>query len=329
MQSIKFLVLRFSSIGDIVLTTPIIRVLKEQLEEAEIHYFTKPAYREILEGNPNVDKIHLLEENLSSQVNKLKEEKFDYIIDLHKNIRTYQIKSRLKIVNFSVSKLNFQKWLLVNFKINKLPDKHIVDRYFDTLDLFDVEPDEKGLDYYLSSYDEVDMSSLPDFLSNCYIGFAIGAKHETKKLTQDKIEEVIDRLNYPVILLGDQNDQKTGEEIARRFSGKVYNACGKYSINQSASLVKKASLMITHDTGLMHVAAAFNKIILSVWGNTVPVFGMYPYFPDPHSQIFEVKGLKCRPCTKIGYKKCPKGHFKCITSINTTDIANYANELLD
>jgi ADP-heptose:LPS heptosyltransferase len=328
MHPIKILILRFSSIGDIVLTTPVVRVLKEQLEETEIHYFSKPAYREILEANPHIDKVHLLQENLSEQLKKLDKENFDFIIDLHNNIRTHQVKSRLKSPYFSLNKLNFKKWLLVNFKINKLPDKHIVDRYFDTLDLLDVEPDKKGLEYFFRPEDEIDIKKLPEFLHEKYIGFAIGAKHETKKLTQSKIEDIISNLDHPVILLGDKNDEETGDIIAGNLPGKVYNACGKFSINQSASLVKQSSLMITHDTGLMHVAAAFNKIILSVWGNTVPVFGMYPYLSHPDSKIFEVNGLKCRPCSKIGYKKCPRGHFKCINDIDGYELARYANSLL-
>jgi ADP-heptose:LPS heptosyltransferase len=105
------------------------------------------------------------------------------------------------------------------------------------------------------------------------------------------------------------------------------NAVGKYNINQSASLIRQSKLVITHDTGLMHIAAAFKKKILSVWGHTIPEFGMYPYLPDPDSRIFETRGLKCRPCTKIGKAECPKGHFRCINDIDNDAIASAANEL--
>ena len=328
MKPVRFLILRFSSIGDIVLTTPVVRALKNQVEGAEIHYFTKPEYKEILETNPYIDKIHCLQKNLPVQLKAIKEEKIDYIIDLHNNLRTSRIKSNLKIISFSFNKLNFKKWLLVNFKINKLPDQHLVDRYFETVNVFDVKKDEKGLDYFIPVKDEVSLQKLPEDFQQGYIGFVIGAKHNTKKLTKEKIINIIRLLDYPVVLIGGPEDYQTGEEIVGFTHGNVYNACGKYTINQSASLIKKAKVIITHDTGMMHVASAFKKKVISVWGNTVPEFGMYPYLPHEDSVIFENKGLYCRPCSKIGYKKCPKKHFRCIEDLQDKDIARKAISIL-
>jgi len=96
------------------------------------------------------------------------------------------------------------------------------------------------------------------------------------------------------------------------------NACGRFSINQSASVIQQAAWVVTSDTGMMHIASAFNKKIISVWGNTVPEFGMGPYLPAPESSILEVKGLECRPCSKLGYRQCPLGHFKCMNDIDTS-----------
>jgi ADP-heptose:LPS heptosyltransferase len=122
------------------------------------------------------------------------------------------------------------------------------------------------------------------------------------------------------VLLGGNTDKAVGEEVVNALGNKVYNACGKYNINQSASLLRQSNGVITHDTGLMHIAAAFNKKIVSVWGNTIPEFGMVPYFgnnlPTNGSIIAEVKGLSCRPCSKIGYDTCPKQHFKCMNLID-------------
>jgi heptosyltransferase-2 len=328
MQPVRFLILRFSSIGDIVLTTPVVRGLKNQVENSEIHYFTKPQFKEILEANPYVDKVHILSNNISDQVKELKEEPFDYIIDLHHNLRTARIKSNLRIVSFSFDKLNLKKWLLVNFKINQLPDQHIVDRYMETVHVFDVEDDEKGLDYFIPAKDEIPAETLPQPFRGGYIGFVIGAKHYTKKLTEDKIRSIIQKLNYPVVLLGGEEDREQGERIVKDVNNHVFNACGQYNINQSASLVKQAEVIITHDTGLMHVAAAFKKKIISIWGNTIPEFGMYPYFPHEDSVIIENKGLYCRPCSKIGYTKCPKKHFRCILELSNEEIATKARKLL-
>ena len=254
----------------------------------------------------------------------MKKEHFDYLIDLHKNLRTSLVKNRLNALTFSFNKLNLQKWLLVNFKVDRLPDTHIVDRYLKTVTLFDVKNDNKGLDYFIPPEDEMDMSSLPGAFSHGYVAFVIGGKHATKQLPDEKIISVCNKLELPVILMGGKEDNEKAENILKQVKGDVLNICGKYSINQSASLVKQAKVVITHDTGLMHIAAAFKKKIISVWGNTVPEFGMYPYLTGNKSEIIQVEGLKCRPCSKIGFEKCPKGHFNCMMKIDEDRIVELA-----
>jgi ADP-heptose:LPS heptosyltransferase len=313
----KFLIIRFSSIGDIVLTTPIVRCLKKQVANAEVHFLTKKSFKEIIEHNPYIDKKIYFDDDLDVTVKQLNAENYDYIIDLHHNLRTFLIKLRLMKKSFSFNKLNFKKWLLVNFKINSLPKRHIVDRYFETVKSFGVENDGQGLDYFISENDEKIIQRLPPSHQQGYIGFVIGAKHNTKKLPIEKIISICAKVNYPVILIGGKEDFKSGEEIT---SNLIYNACGKYSINQSASIVKHAHTIITHDTGFMHIAAAFKKRIISIWGNTIPEFGMDPYQIE-ESLIAEVKNLYCRPCSKIGFDKCPKGHFRCMKEIDEDQIA--------
>lgn len=305
----KVLIIRFSSIGDIVLTTPVVRCLKQQLENVEVHYLTKKNFESILKSNPNIDNLHLLDEKLSETVKKLKQENFDYVIDLHNNLRTRLIKLQLRVKAKSFNKLNAQKFLLVNFKINTLPSKHIVDRYIDTVSFLGVKNDEKGLDYFFTQ--DYDLRTLLPASHQQYIGLVIGAQHATKRLPTYKLIEICKSLNQPIVLLGGKEDAERGAEICAATGQHVLNACGKYSLDESAYLVKHAQKIISHDTGLMHIAAAFNKSIISVWGNTVPEFGMYPYRVTEHT-IAEVKGLKCRPCSKIGYEKCPLGHFRCM-----------------
>lgn len=324
---VKFLIIRFSSIGDIVLTTPVVRCLKNQVEGAEVHYLTKKAFAPILAHNPYIDKLHLLEDSLSETIGKLKQEEFDYIIDLHHNLRTTIVKNKLRLLSFSFRKLNFEKWLMVHLKINRLPDIHIVDRYLETTRLFEINNDYEGLDYFIAPSDEVDLNDLPQTHQNGYIGFVIGAKHNTKKLPHEKITNIVRKLDLPVILLGGKDDKAEADMIEAECGKLCYNACGKYNLGQSASLVKQANVIITHDTGLMHIAAAFKQKIISVWGNTIPEFGMYPYQPHPDSKIIETKGLKCRPCSKIGYQSCPKKHFKCMNCIDDAYIATLATRL--
>jgi len=328
----KFLILRFSSIGDIVLTTPVVRCLKQQVKDAEIHYFTKKNFSAVLDGNPYIDKKILLDDELAPLIQKMKEENYDAVIDLHHNLRTWTIKQKLGVKSYSFNKLNFEKWLIVNFKINRLPEKHIVDRYLETVKSFGVVNDNAGLDYFLSADDEKAVSTLPPDFKDGYVGFVIGAKHFTKRLPAEKIIAVCKQLHRPIVLLGGKEDFEEGESIVMSVlqassvqrPASVFNACGKYSIGQSAALVKHASVIISHDTGLMHIAAAFKKDIVSIWGNTIPEFGMAPYFGKSatRSVMMEVKNLSCRPCSKIGFEKCPKGHFRCMNDIPVEGIVN-------
>lgn len=312
----KILIIRFSSIGDIVLTTPVLRCLKTQQPDVEIHYLTKKSFNALLENNPFISKIHCIEKDVKEIATELKAENFDAVVDLHNNLRSLQIKRMLRKPATVFKKLNFRKWLLVQFKINVMPPVHVVDRYLQTVAHWGIKNDQKGLDYFIPEKDEVAPLSLPPSHQGGYIGFVIGAKHFTKQLPLEKLISICRKLNQPLILLGGKEDRERAEAICKAVGELAYNACGIYNLNQSASLVKQATRIISHDTGLMHIAAAFKKEIISVWGNTVPAFGFTPYGAAPGSKIIEVNGLSCRPCSKIGYDKCPKGHFKCMKEIN-------------
>ena len=327
----KILIIRFSSIGDIVLTTPVVRCVKQQIDNCEVHYLTKKQFEPILSENPYLDKIFTIDREINEVIRTLAAEKYDYILDLHKNFRSIGVRQKLGVRTFSFPKLNFKKWLLVRFKINLLPSVHIVDRYFKAAERIGVKNDGKGLDYFIPKADEVDPNELPETFRDGYIGFVIGAKHQTKQLPVEKSVGILSGINYPVVILGGPEDRRLGEEIIKNAKGEIFNACGKFSLNRSASLVKQADAVITNDTGLMHIAAAFRKKIFSVWGNTVPEFGMYPYMPgfEMLSEIVQVDGLKCRPCSKIGFEKCPKGHFNCMNMIDEKKIAEKISEYLN
>ena len=311
----KILIIRFSSIGDIVLTTPVIRCIKQQIKDVEVHFLCKTSFRSILQSNPYIDKIHSIDKNISEVISQLKSENFSFIVDLHNNLRSTLVKIHLRKPSSSFNKLNFEKWLLVNFKINMLPKNHIVDRYIQSVGKLGIVNDGKGLDYFIPLPDEIDLSTFSPSHQHGYIAFVIGAKHFTKQLPEEKIISICQKINMPLILLGGKEDQAKGEIIKKAIGEKAINACGNYNLHQSASLIKQAQKVISHDTGLMHIAAAFKKEIISIWGNTIPAFGMHPYLSDSKSSILEVKGLSCRPCSKIGYDKCPKGHFKCMREV--------------
>ncbi len=321
-MKVKILIVRFSSIGDIVLTTPVIRCLAEQIHgDVEIHYLTKKTYRPLLEHNPYLLKIHSIDQSTNEVIADLRAEQFDYIIDLHKNLRSSRVKSRLKALAFSFDKLNWQKWLLVNLKINKLPDVHIVDRYLDTCKALGIENDQKGLDYFLPENIGYPKFIPSEFKSN-YTVIVLGANHFTKRIPRHKILEFIDSHKGPFLLIGGSEDSELGQSLEKDKPELVLNCAGKTTLHESAYLIQNSQKVLTPDTGMMHIAAAFKKKILSIWGNTVPEFGMYPYLPSEKDtfKIVENNALKCRPCSKIGFDQCPKKHFKCMEELDLKSI---------
>jgi ADP-heptose:LPS heptosyltransferase len=311
----KILFVRFSSIGDIVLTTPVIRCTKLQLG-AEIHFLTKENFKGIVASNPHISKVITIKSKVAEVKELLLKENYDYVIDLHHNLRTMQVKRLLKKPSFSFPKLNIEKWIIVNAHLNFLPDVHIVDRYFEPLKNIGVKNDGNGLDFFIPQEDEIKIQTLPGTHHDGFIAFTTGAKFATKQLPVEKIVSILRRVNRPIVMLGGKEDIDRAEFVKKELGDLIFNACGKYNLNQSASLLKQAEMVIAHDTGLMHIASAFKKKIYSVWGNTVPEFGMYPYLPGEGSKIIEVKNLYCRPCSKIGFAECPLGHFRCMREID-------------
>ena len=336
----KILVIRFSSIGDIVLTTPVIRCLKNQISDVEIHVLTKKKFSSLYKTNPYINKVHEYDDSLKKNIEELKLENYDYIVDLQKNKRSIRVTRALHKPHSSFPKLNFKKFLLTTFKINLMPDIHIVDRYFKAVEKLGVKNDYQGLDFFISEKNDYPLSELPEDFQKGYHAFVIGGTYKTKILPAVKIVEIIQKLNEPLILLGGPDDVERANEILDKISEsqnlrisksqnlsnlatqQLISLVGKINLEQSASIVKKAKSVLTNDTGLMHIAAAFHKNIVSVWGNTVPELGMYPYLPKEKEKchIVECKDVKCRPCSKLGFKECPRKHFNCMIKIDCDTI---------
>ena len=332
----KILVIRFSSIGDIVLTTPVIRCLKNQIDNVEIHVLTKKKSSSLYKTNPYINKVYEYDDSLKKNIEELKLENYDYIVDLQKNKRSIRVTRALRKPHSSFPKLNFKKFLLTTFKINLMPDIHIVDRYFKAVEKLGVKNDYQGLDFFISEKNDYPLSELPENFQEGYHAFVLGGTYKTKILPAVKIVEIIQKLKEPVILLGGPDDVERANEILDKISKsqnlkisesqnlrisesqQLISLVGKINLEQSASIVKKAKSVLTNDTGLMHIAAAFHKNIVSVWGNTVPELGMYPYLPKEKEKchIVECKDVKCRPCSKLGFKECPRKHFNCMMEIN-------------
>lgn len=319
----KILVIRLSSMGDIIYTTPVVRCLKEQLPDAEIHFLTKPGFKYIYDNNPYLDKLLLLKPKLADTIREIKGEKYDYLIDLHSNLRTSIIKARTGIRSSTYNKQRIRKWLSLKFNLKLVPPVHLVDRYMKTVEFLGVKNDGKPIDYYIkNNYLLQDL--LPDTHRSGFVAFVIGATHFTKRMPNEKVIRICSELNYPVVLLGGNDVKQNGEEISSALGNKVYNSCGITSLDQSVFLISNALSVIGFDTGLTHIAEAFDRPIVSIWGSTVPeLVGVQPY----HVKESLVAGvdLPCRPCSKYGLEKCPLGHFKCMNDIPEDLISSFAN----
>lgn len=323
-SGLKILVIRFSAMGDIIYTTPIIRCLKQQLPNAEIHYFTKASFKYLLENNPYIDHLHLLEPKLSDNLKVLKNYQFDYLIDLHSSLRSHIIKLRLGITSSTYKKERFKKWLAIKFKLNFVEPTHLVDRYFKTVDFLGVKSDHQPIDYFMPKNDYKLDDLLPLSYTSKYIAFVIGATHFTKRMPNYKVIEIIQKLNLPVVLLGGNDVKSNGEQISAACENAL-NLCGETNLNQSVFLIKNAHKVIGFDTGLTHIAEAFDKELLSIWGSTIPeLLGVQPYLVQKHYEAGV--DLSCRPCSKFGLEKCPLGHFNCMNKIDIQRIIQFVNE---
>lgn len=317
--------------GDIVLTSPVIRCLRKRYPNAEIHYLTKPNFASIVESNPCVTKVWQWNQDFKETLKHLKALKFDHVIDLHHNLRTKRVKLALGRPSSSFNKLNIEKYLMVRFRINRLPKKHIVERYLNTVAQLGVEDDGLGLDFFIASADEFDTKKLPANLQNGYVALVVGALKETKRMPEHLLRKMLEMNDLPFVVLGGKAEADLGISLSKGLENRVLNLCGSLSLGGSASVIQQASLVISHDTGLMHIAAAFQKPIITLWGNTIPEFGMWPYNPSNKFEEIraEVSNLSCRPCSKIGYEKCPKAHFKCMENQDLKAISENAVRLFN
>jgi len=306
---------------EILFSTPIIRTLADQ-KKTSVDILTDQKHALLFESSPFVRQV------IHPDSIQGKTQQYDLMIDLQndKKSKMDRIRSQQSI-KFPKSK--FKEWLFTSFQINKLPSKHLVDQYFEFLQPLEIHNDYNGLDYFIPDRDIVENDWLPETHQNGYAVFAIEGASNTQQLPIERMIELCDRINKPIILIGGKKDQKKAEEIELFFKkgteaeereieslnkkASIFSACGKFNLNQEASIIENSSWVFTHENIYMHIAAAFKKQIFSIWGSTSPLFGKYPY--ETKFTVFENNKLKCRPCSTTGYDKCPKGHFKCMQDL--------------
>jgi ADP-heptose:LPS heptosyltransferase len=314
----RILLIRFSSIGDIVLTTAAIRCLRKRYPEAIIDFLTKDQFVPVLSENPYLSEVVRLKDNLYETAKDIIKREYDLIIDWHNNLRSNWLIQLLpeNIPVIRYPKMSWKKWWSILLKRKLYGNGHVVDQYFEPLRALGVENDGKGLDYFIHPDEEVKKAQLPFTHLAGYAVFCLGATHFTKKWPDEHWMELCSKIRIPIILIGGKTEAALGEKLAAIDPYKIINKCGIYSLGQSASVIQKAKLVVTHDTGMMHIAAAFNKKTISIWGGTVPWLGFKPYHTETEkSIIIEQISLSCRPCSKYGRASCPKEHFRCMKDI--------------
>jgi lipopolysaccharide heptosyltransferase II len=339
----RILVIRFSSLGDILLTIPLLKVLRRKFPNAVIDYCTKSEYKDLIKLNPNINSIIAADNDLDFRKLKLLKKEltgnlYNLVIDLHNNLRTFYLKLFLgftsKIIVFR--KYSVKKFLLVNFKINlikSLPSISV--RYIETLKKI-TELKESDLSYQPEIFTNNETKTnlikilgengIPELKNT--ICFIPGSKHFTKTWPPEYYAELINMFdeNSKIILAGTDKDKVNIDFIKSKTRENVSDLCGKLSLTELTELMKQCRLVICGDTGPMHIADSLNIPLIAIMGSSVREFGFYPQ--SQSSTVIENTGLKCRPCSHIGKEKCPKGHFKCMKEIKPEAVYYLVKEKL-
>ena len=322
----KILIIRFSSMGDILLSTPFIRQVRNFFPGAEISYVIKEEYKELLQYNSKIDQLLVYSKmskgkGLKEIKDFIKKEKYNYIFDLHNNFRSIYLRMNRKAgyVNH-IRKDKLKQVALVYLKKNFYNTiVSIPERYFNVAKDIDILPDNKGLELYWKKdiSDKVENYMFKKGLNpeDNFISIAPGASFYNKRWPVEFFEEVISmtgkNLKYKFTILGDKNDQYLGKKLSA--SDCVYDMTGQLSMLESAIIIAKSRALLSNDSGLMHMAAAVNTPVLAIFGSTVKELGFFPY--KVKNSVVEIKNLKCRPCSHIGKNHCPKKHFRCMLDI--------------
>lgn len=330
----KILIIRSSSIGDILLTTPLLRLLRRQFPRAEIAMVIKKQFTELVRTNPNINYLITFDstrglKELVRIRREIKKQHFDAIIDVHKNFRSYYWRAFQKAQIYSFKKYRIKRFLLVrfgwNFYKNIIP---VYKRYIESVKDLGIQDDEQGLEFFP---DKSVCESTMEILAgqgfhpkNSTIALAPGAGFANKRWPWDYFAAVAQKLaaeqNAEVLLLGGKDDATITQQIAGKCGKQVTDVAGKLDLMQTACALAACQLIITNDTGLMHLANALKIKTVAIFGPTTRELG---FFPDERiSTVIENNTLTCRPCTHIGSNKCPKKHFKCMKDIRPEDVYN-------
>ncbi len=319
----NILIARFSSIGDVLLTSPIVRALRKKFPNSNIDYITTSQMRDIIRFNPNINHVWTFDKSDSKEdirrlkseiLNKINANKYDVLVDLQNNLRSNLMLRGIAAKSFGVNKNRFFKLMLVHTKKKIKQASHVVDRYFDCASELGIMPDDYGLEIFGETGEKIQRVHSDG--ATVKIGIAAGAQHFTKRWLPEHFtqlaELIANKFEAEFQFFGSLPEQGTVRQITEKLNCKFEDYTGKLSLLESARKISECDFFITNDTGLMHIAAACQVPIISIFGSTVPEFGFYPY--KANHRIAQIE-LNCRPCTHIGRESCPKGHFNCMKQL--------------
>ena len=310
----KILIIRLSSLGDILLTTPVIRALKEKFPGAQVDFTVKNQYKDALSANPNLSNFIIYDKKENGQIAaRLATSRYDLIIDLQNNFRSRKLIRGLNGEKFRFRKPSLKKFLLVRFKLNLMKDlKTISQRYAETAN---VSIDDKGLELFIPSAIK---TKLPK--GENYIGFCPGSRHYTKRWPPEyfaKLGNELNLLGFKIILFGGKDDSELCASLNELIENSV-NLQNDDILLQTAADMRECKMIVTNDSGLMHTASALGIPIVSIFGSTVKEFGFVPQ--GTQNLILENKSLSCRPCSHVGRAECPQKHFKCMNDLTPESV---------
>jgi len=326
----QILIIRLSSLGDVLFTTPLIRVLKQQYPQSQIHVLTSTRYKELLQNNPHLNKVITLENNSGlsqtwSKGRQLRSDKYNVVIDLHGSLRSLLIRRAMKAFRvLTLRKFRLHRAILILCKRNLYPDDHGMALWMmDATKSLGIEDDGDGLDLFVNPEIEVQVKNrlTSEMGQGNIIAFAPGARHTTKRwLIEhwcDLAKTLISQSDVNILVLGSADEKSLGDEIIGAIGNRGWNAAGEFNLEETAAALNYCQLVISNDSGIMHIAAARKVPVVGIFGPTVRAFGFYP-FRVPF-RIVE-KSLPCRPCSTKGSSLCPLGHFRCMRDITVDQV---------
>lgn len=292
----------------------------------EVHYLNKKEYASILSSNPLLKKIWEYGEDEPRLLKSLKQEDYDLVIDLHNTLRSARIRKTLG-VNFRVlRKQHLKKFIITKLGLKNWTYPHMVDQFLSTIS--DLNPDnlKYAPEIYFSDQDNATFKNLE--LPDNYMCIVVGAAYKTKRIPIQKILDIIQGTEIKAVLIGGPGDVKLASEISKQATKSFIDLTDKLSLKSSALVVKNANVVLAGDTGMMHIANAFEKPLIAIYGSTHPVFGYGPFAESDKTIVIQDNSVACRPCTKQGRDSCPKGHFNCMENIDSAQIIEKMNTLI-